>query len=204
MEYYLKAKEMYPNAKCELNYNNNFEFLVAVILSRQTKDREVNKITPVFFEKYKDFYDLSNAAFDALYKIIKPLGLANSKTRDLINLSKSLASIGYIPTSLEELKKLDGVGNKTACVYMAEIYKEPHIAVDTHVSRVANRLGLSKECDPLKIQKDLENRYDTSLWIDIHHTFLFLGRYTCLSKHPKCETCLLKDMCKYYKENLCH
>ncbi len=198
MKYLLKAISMYPDAKCELNYTSNFSFLVAVILSSQTKDTNVNKITPILFLKYPTVESMSCANQDELCSIIKPLGLAKTKSLILIKLACFVLENG-IPSNIEDLQKIDGVGNKTACVYMQEIYKEPHIAVDTHLKRVSNRLCLSAETDPFKIQQDLEKRYPKELWIKAHHTFLFLGRYTCLSKNPKCQDCALSDICAYYK-----
>ena len=201
MEYYTRARLMYPNAKCELNYTSNFSFLVAVILSSQTKDINVNKITPILFEKYPTIESLSLASSYELEEIIRPLGLSKTKSINLIKLSKEILELGKIPENIVDLQKLSGVGNKTACVYMQEIYKEPHIAVDTHLKRVSNRLGLSIEDSPIKIQCDLEKRYDKSLWINVHHTFLFLGRYTCLAKNPKCTECRLNDICNYFNKN---
>lgn len=201
MEYLNKAIEMYPDAKCELNYTSNFTFLVAVILSSQTKDSAVNKITPILFKKYKTIEDLASAHEEDLINIIKPLGLSKMKAKNIIELSKQILELKEIPSNVSELTHLSGVGNKTACVYMQEIYKEPHIAVDTHLKRVSNRLGLSCESDPLKIQKDLENRYPKDLYIKAHHTFLFLGRYTCLAKKPNCNMCKLNSICKFYNEN---
>lgn len=201
MEYYTRARLMYPNAKCELNYTSNFSFLVAVILSSQTKDINVNKITPILFKKYPTIESLSLASSSELEEIIRPLGLSKTKSINLIKLSKEILELGKIPENIVDLQKLSGVGNKTACVYMQEIYKEPHIAVDTHLKRVSNRLGLSFEDNPIKIQSDLEKRYDKSLWINVHHTFLFLGRYTCLAKNPKCTECRLNDICNYFNKN---
>lgn len=201
MEYYTRARLMYPNAKCELNYTSNFSFLVAVILSSQTKDINVNKITPILFKKYPTIESLSLASSSELEEIIRPLGLSKTKSINLIKLSKEILELGKIPDNIVDLQKLSGVGNKTACVYMQEIYKEPHIAVDTHLKRVSNRLGLSFEDNPIKIQSDLEKRYDKSLWINVHHTFLFLGRYTCLAKNPKCTECRLNDICNYFNKN---
>jgi endonuclease III len=198
-EYLSKAILMYPNAKCELNYNNNFEFLVAVILSAQTTDKAVNKITPILFSKYPTFNSIDESCLDDIYSIIKPLGLAKNKSKSIVKLAIQLKEIGCIPTNLSDLEKLSGVGHKTACVYLAEIYKEEHIAVDTHVLRVANRLGLSNSNNPIQVQRDLEARYERSEYIKAHHTFLFLGRYTCKSINPKCENCLLNNICLYKK-----
>lgn len=198
-EYLSKAIEMYPNAGCELIYHNNYEFLIAVMLSAQTTDKKVNTVTPLLFRIYPSYNDITLEDSEDIYSIIRPLGLAKNKTKSIIKLAKELKELGYIPNNLTDLEKLSGIGHKTACVYLAEIYKEPHIAVDTHVLRVANRLGLSQNKNPLEVQRDLENRYSKEEYIKAHHSFLFLGRYTCKSINPKCTECLLNNICKFKK-----
>ncbi len=198
-EYLSKAIEMYPNAGCELIYHNNYEFLIAVMLSAQTTDKKVNTVTPVLFRKYPSYNDIIEEDSEDIYSIIRPLGLAKNKTKSIIKLANELKELGYIPNNLTDLEKLSGIGHKTACVYLSEIYKEPHIAVDTHVLRVANRLGLSQSKNLLEVQYDLENRYSKEEYIKAHHSFLFLGRYTCKSINPKCEECLLNNICKCKK-----
>jgi len=202
MDFYLENTiKMFPNAGCELIYHNPFEFLVAVSLSAQTTDKAVNKITAILFDKYKSIQSLANANYNDVYNIIKPLGLASNKTKNLINLSKEINLLGYIPNNIKDLTKLSGIGIKTANVYMAEIYKEPHIAVDTHVFRVSKRLGLINDNDNVSIcQYKLEKRYEKEYWIKVHHSFLFLGRYLCKSIKPNCKECLLKEKCKYFKK----
>ena len=202
MDFYLENTiKMFPNAGCELIYHNPFEFLVAVSLSAQTTDKAVNKITAILFDKYKSIQSLANANYNDVYNIIKPLGLASNKTKNLINLSKEINLLGYIPNNIKDLTKLSGIGIKTANVYMAEIYKEPHIAVDTHVFRVSKRLGLINDNDNVSICQDkLEKRYEKEYWIKVHHSFLFLGRYLCKSIKPNCKECLLKEKCKYFKK----
>ncbi len=202
MDFYLENTiKMFPNAGCELIYHNPFEFLVAVSLSAQTTDKAVNKITAILFDKYKSIQSLANANYNDVYNIIKPLGLASNKTKNLINLSKEINLLGYIPNNIKDLTKLSGIGIKTANVYMAEIYKEPHIAVDTHVFRVSKRLGLIDDNDNVSICQDkLEKRYEKEYWIKVHHSFLFLGRYLCKSIKPNCKECLLKEKCKYFKK----
>jgi endonuclease-3 len=200
MDIYLKkAMEMFPDASCELIYHNPFEFLSEVMLSAQTTDKKVNMVSIKLFEKFPTFDSVKENDYDEIYEIIKPLGLAKGKTSNFIKLCLELQKRKTIPNNVADLVTLPGVGEKTAYVYMAEIYKEPHIAVDTHVSRVATRLGLSKEKDPLKISKDLERRYPKELYIKVHHTFLFLGRYKCKSLKPDCDSCLLKDIYQYKK-----
>ncbi len=198
-EYLSKAIEMYPNAGCELIYHNNYEFLIAVMLSAQTTDKKVNTVTLELFRKYPSYNDITEEDSEDIYSIIRPLGLAKNKTKSIIKLANELKELGYIPNNLTDLEKLSGIGHKTACVYLAEIYKEPHIAVDTHVLRVANRLCLSQSKNPLEVQRDLENRYSKEEYIKAHHSFLFLGRYTCKSINPKCEECLLNNICKCKK-----
>lgn len=198
-EYLSKAIEMYPNAGCELIYHNNYEFLIAVMLSAQTTDKKVNTVTPELFRKYPSYNDITLEDSEDIYSIIRPLGLAKNKTKSIIKLANELKELGSIPNNLTNLEKLSGIGHKTACVYLAEIYKEPHIAVDTHVLRVANRLCLSQSKNPLEVQRDLENRYSKEEYIKAHHSFLFLGRYTCKSINPKCTECLLNNICKFKK-----
>lgn len=198
-EYLSKAIQMHPDAGCELIYNNNFEFLIAVLLSSQTTDKHVNKITPMLFNRFSDFTQIHEENYDEIYEIIRPLGLARNKTKNIIKLCLELQELGSIPSSIEKLEKLSGVGHKTACVYMMEIHKEAHIAVDTHVLRVSNRLGLSSSDNPIVVQKELEQRYSSDEYIKAHHAFLFLGRYTCKSQRPNCIDCLLKNICKYKK-----
>lgn len=190
-------KEMFPNAGCELNYNNMFELLIAVCLSAQTTDKRVNIVTKTLFEKHPTCFLLSEANYNDVYEIIKSLGLAKNKTKNIIELSKCLVNNynGIVPNVREELEKLPGVGRKTANAVLMEGFKIPAIAVDTHVSRVSNRLGLSNSDNVLNIEKDLMNTFDSSVWYDVHHGLLFFGRYFCLAKNPKCNECKLIDIC---------
>lgn len=194
-------KEMFPNASCELNYKNHFELLVAVVLSAQTTDKRVNIVTKELFEKYPTPLLLSSAKYDDVSLIVKSLGLAKSKTTNIINLSKVLVE-NYnciVPNTKEELEKLPGVGRKTANAVLMEGFRIPAIAVDTHVSRVSNRLGLSNSTDVKQIEKDLMNLYDEKDYYFVHHGLLFFGRYHCTSQRPKCVECKLKVFCNYNK-----
>ena len=193
--------EMFPDASCELNYTNHYELLVAVVLSAQTTDKRVNEVTKVLFKKYPTVSHLSNSNYDEVYEIIKSLGLAKTKTSNIINLSKALLEKhqGIVPKTKKELEALPGVGRKTANAVLMEGFRIPAIAVDTHVSRVSNRLGLSNSNDVKIIEKDLEKLYDKKDYYFVHHGLLFFGRYHCLAKNPKCAFCKLKDICTYKK-----
>ena len=195
------VKEMFPNASCELNYNNHFELLVAVVLSAQTTDKRVNLVTKELFKKYKDPLSLANANYNDVYNLISSLGLTKMKTNNIINLSKVLVNNynSIVPSTKEELIKLPGVGDKTANAVLMEGFNIPAIAVDTHVSRVSQRLGLSTSSDVKVIEKDLINQYDEKDFYFVHHGLLFFGRYHCLAKNPKCIECKLKDICNYQK-----
>ena len=195
---YEELGKMFPDAMCELDYNNPFELIVAVTLSAQTTDKRVNIVTKDLFKKYPSALELMNAEYNDVKEIIKSIGLTSTKTKNIINLSKELVTRynGMVPKTMEELVTLPGVGRKTASVVLAVAYNIPAIAVDTHVSRVSNRLGLSKSNDVLKIENDLKNIYDEDQWVLVHHRLLFFGRYFCKAKNPLCEECKFKEFCK--------
>ena len=188
--------ELFPNAHCELVYRNHFELLLAIVLSAQTTDVKVNSVTPTLFSKYPTPSDLANANLLDVVEILKPLGLANNKAKNIIATSKILKDI-KIPTTREELVKLPGVGRKTANVFLAEGLKQNAFAVDTHVSRVSNRLGISNSSDPLIIEKDLTKLFDEDDWVKLHHQMIFFGRYFCKAKNPNCKECKLKEHCNF-------
>lgn len=194
LEIYNKISLLFPNAKCELNYNNIFELTIATILSSQTTDASVNKITPLLFQKYPDSKTMKDANSNDIENIIKPLGLYHNKAINIINLSKELEEKynGIIPNDFKALVKLPGIGQKTANVILSEGYDVPKIAVDTHVMRVSNRLGLSNSSKPDKIEEDLMKLFPTNIWKDVHLKLLFFGRYLCTSKNPKCNLCFHK------------
>lgn len=189
--------------KPELNFNNNFELLIAVMLSAQTKDKYVNEVTKDLFKKYPDPLSLCNADINELFNMIKNLGLANNKSKALIEASK-IIHYNYddkIPSSLEELTKLPGVGRKTANVVLALGFQIPALPVDTHLHKMAIRLGYVKEKSTvLEAEEALKKYIDKALWIKAHHLFLLYGRYFCLKNNPKCEGCKLKTYCKYNKK----
>ena len=188
--------ELFPNAHCELVYNNHFELLIAIILSAQTTDVKVNNITPILFSKYPTISDLANANISDVKEILMPLGLANAKANNIVKTAKIILANGEtIPSLKEELVKLPGVGGKTANVFLAEGLGVNAFAVDTHVSRVSNRLGISKSNDPYIIEKDLMKFFENKDWVKLHHQFIFFGRYFCKAKKPNCLECKLKEHC---------
>ncbi len=189
--------KMFPDAQCELDFRNPFELIVAVTLSAQTTDKRVNIVTKELFEKYNSPEALMNADYQDVMEIIKSIGLAKTKANNIINLSKMLVEKynSIVPKTMEELILLPGVGRKTASVVMSVGYDLPAIAVDTHVSRVSNRLNLSNSSDVIQIEKDLKNLYEEDKWGLVHHRLLFFGRYFCKAKNPMCDECKFKDIC---------
>ena len=194
---YDKLDKLFPNAKCGLNYNNLFELLVSVVLSAQTTDVAVNKVTPVLFSKYSDAFQLAKAKVEDVKKIIAPIGLSNSKAKNIISLSKELVERfdGAIPASIDDLESLPGVGHKTASVVMVEGYKVPAMPVDTHIFRIANRLGISSSNNVKGVEEDLKEYFDKSTWCHLHHLLIAFGRNICTAKKPKCDECPFSDIC---------
>lgn len=196
--------KMFPNPHCELEYFDDFSFLCAVVLSAQTTDKAVNLVTKPLFLKYPTVFDIASSSEDELIPILRPIGLMKNKSHYLIKISKAIVE-GYggkVPHDFDELIKLPGVGRKTANVFLAEIDKRPAIAVDTHVNRVSYRLGLSSSIDNvLKTEHELEAGFDEKDLIKVHYGLLFMGRYKCLSKNPKCSDCNLKSICRYEKRD---
>lgn len=191
--------EKFPNARCELVYKTKFQLLIAVVLSAQTTDAKVNKITPILFTKYPTINDLANANIEDVVEILLPLGLANAKAKNIIANAKVILEQydGNIPPVKEELIKLPGVGVKTANVYLAEGLGINAFAVDTHVSRVSRRLGISDSDNPVVIEEDLKKFFHEMNWIKLHHQFIFFGRYFCKAKNPECHNCKLKKYCRF-------
>jgi len=197
---YQEITKLFPQARCELNYRKDYELLIAVILSAQTTDVSVNKITEKLFKKYFSINDFANAKLIDLENDIRNIGLFRNKSKNIKKMAEIVVNKydSKIPKTQEELESLPGVGRKTANVFLSEFYHVPRIAVDTHVSRVAIRLGLAQKNDsPKKIEQNLMNLYDESLWIDLHHKLIFFGRYYCKAKKPMCKTCPLIKYCKF-------
>ena len=193
-------EQMFPDAHVELNHQNTFELLIAVVLSAQTTDVGVNKITPALFKAYPTPYEMMHANITDIEDKIKTIGLYRNKAKNIILLSKQLVEKhqGVGPGEREDLESLPGVGRKTANVVLSNAFGIPALAVDTHVARVSIRLGLAKKDDSVfEIEKKLMQKLPREKWQKAHHQFIFFGRYHCLAKNPKCNNCPLFDICKY-------
>ena len=197
-----KLDILIPNPQCELNYNKDYELLIATMLSAQTTDKKVNEVTKILWEKY-DIYSLVNAKIEDLENIIRPLGNHHKKARYVIDIAKSLVNDynGVVPNNREYIESLNGVGHKTCNIVLSNLFDIPAIAVDTHVTRVAKRLGLAKENDNvLDIEKKLMKKIPKERWGRTHHQLVLFGRYVCKSQKPMCKDCLLKEYCNYYQK----
>jgi len=195
--------ETMPVAESELIYRNPFELLVAVVLSAQCTDKRVNMTTPAIFEKYPTAEAMATASQEDIFQLIKSISYPNNKAAHLVGLAQRLVSEyhGEVPSDIDALMTLPGVGRKTANVIASIVYDKPVIAVDTHVFRVAHRLGLSKGKTPLAVETDLEKGIPVELRAKSHHWLILHGRYTCMSLRPKCSICGLRDMCTYKGES---
>ncbi len=191
--------ELFPHASCELFYTKDYELVIAVMLSAQTTDKSVNQVTKVLFSKYQSLDALENAPVEDIEDTIKQIGLYKNKAKNLKGIVHELIiRFNYqVPSDKEELMTLPGVGNKTAGVIRAEIFKIPDLPVDTHVSRIAKRLGLAKKDDePIEVERKLKRIIPKDRWIKSHHQFIHFGRYFCTARNPQCNNCKIKDLCK--------
>lgn len=193
---------MFPQARCELEHTNNYEMTVAVILSAQTTDASVNKVTPALFAKYPTVYALAESNLKDVEDCIHTLGLYRNKARSIQMMAKTVVEKyhGEIPSTMKELCTLEGVGRKCANVILSECFGVPSIAVDTHVNRVSKRLTLAKPDDSLlQVETKLKRKLPKERWTKAHHQMIFFGRYYCTSRNPKCEQCPFRDFCAYVK-----
>ncbi|QEK11800.1 endonuclease III [Crassaminicella thermophila] len=197
----LLSKE-YPNAACELNYNTPFQLLIATVLSAQTTDKKVNEVTKDLFKKYPTVYDFSKLTIQELENKIRKIGLYRNKAKNILKTVKILIEKfnGEVPSNFDDLVSLHGVGRKTANVILANAFNIPTIAVDTHVFRVSNRIGLASSDDVLQTEYDLQKNISKEEWIHAHHLLIWHGRNICTARKPKCEICPINMYCKYYKE----
>ncbi len=190
-----------PVAETELHYTNPYQLLVAVILSAQCTDKRVNLVTPALFNAFPTAEVMAAASSDEVFQYIRSISYPNNKAKHLVGMAKMLTEEfhGNVPSDVEELQKMPGVGRKTANVIASVVYDKPTLAVDTHVFRVAARLGLTTNAKtPLATEKQLMKYIPLAQVPIAHHWLILHGRYTCLARSPKCEVCGLTDVCKYY------
>lgn len=202
IDYFSKAM---PTAESELNFKTPFELLVAVVLSAQCTDKRVNLTTPALFAAYPDAQAMSKASAEEIYEYIKSISYPNNKAKHLASLSRQIVERfgGEVPTDPDDLQSLQGVGRKTANVVGAVLWGREVMPVDTHVFRVAARIGLSRNAKtPLATERQLEKGFPKELLPIAHHWLILHGRYTCLARKPKCESCGITEACKYYKEQI--
>ena len=205
----MKSKEIldviysyYPDSTSELKYNNDYELLLSVMLSAQSTDKRVNEVTKPIYEKYNTLDKLSTLTEEEIQELIKSIGFYKQKAKSFKKIVESIKKIGYVPNDREFLEQLPGVGRKTANVILAELYNEPCIAVDTHVYRIAKRLGITNNNDDVKsTEVKLMKFFPKEEWSKINGTLVLFGRYRCKAKKPECIDCKLKSICKYKEKN---
>lgn len=192
-----------PIAESELKFNNPYELLVAVILSAQCTDKRVNMTTPALFQRFPTPNDMADSSAEEIYTYIKSISYPNNKAKNLFGMAKTLVEDfgGIVPDNLDDLQRLPGVGRKTANVMMAVAFNQPAMPVDTHVFRVANRIGLTRNSkNVLETERVLVKHFPKAVLSKAHHWLILHGRYTCLARKPKCEQCGIAAICDYYKK----
>lgn len=197
-----ELKRLYPDAKPELNFSNPYETLVATILSAQCTDKQVNKVTPAVFARYPDVASMAAASVEDLYPMVKSCGF-KSKAGHIIDACRMIVAQygGEVPSTLEELVKLPGVGRKTANVVLAFAFNIPALPVDTHVFRVSNRLGLVDASTAEETERQLMQVIPKKDWQEAHHWLIFHGRRVCKAQRPMCEVCTLHDLCRHIRQH---
>lgn len=193
-------EQLYPDVKCSLNYKTPVEMLLATQMSAQCTDANVNKVTKTLFQKYTSVEDFANADLEELQQDIRSIGLYRNKAKNIIGCCKKLISDygGQVPDTMEELLTLPGTGRKTANLVLGDIFGKPAVVVDTHCIRLTNRIGLTKESDPAKIEQELKKLLPPEKQLDTCHRFVYHGRALCNARSPKCHLCPLSDeVCKY-------
>lgn len=199
-----KLYEMYPDAHCELNHSTPFELLIATVLSAQTTDKKVNQVTEKLFKEYKTPYDFLMLTQEDLEIKIKEIGLYKSKAKNILGLCQALITNfnGKVPKTIDELITLPGAGKKTANVVVSNAFNIPAFAVDTHVFRVSNRIGLADGKNVVEVENQLMEGIPKDEWIKAHHTLIFHGRRICAARNPKCSDCAINSVCKFFLENV--
>ncbi len=198
-----ELRAIYPEAKCELNHTSAFELLVATILSAQTTDKKVNQVTKGLFDKYKTPYDFMSLEQSELEDIIKEIGLYRNKAKNILQMCRQLIDRhnGEVPSTMEELTELAGVGRKTANVVLSNAFGIPAIAVDTHVFRVSNRIGLANSNNVEDTEFQLMNNIPRKDWSEAHHLLIWHGRRICDARRPKCSQCPVDQYCDFFNNN---
>lgn len=194
---------LFPNARCELNYNKDYELLIAIVLSAQATDKSVNKVTPILFNKYKTIEELADAPIEDIEQIIRSIGTYKKKSNFIKNIATSLVKDynGKVPNDRKYLESLSGVGRKTVNVFLSEYYCIPAIAVDTHVERVSKRLKITNpNASVTEVEQSLMRKVPRDRWIKTHHQLIFFGRYHCKAINPNCCDCKLKHICAYFRK----
>ena len=191
---------LFPNAKCELFYTQDYELVIAVMLSAQTTDKSVNNVTSHLFKKYPTLKSLVDADIKDIENEIQSLGLYKNKAKNIKGIAETLYNDfnSVLPSDKDELQKLPGIGNKSAGVIRCEVFKIPDLPVDTHIIRISNRLGIATKSDePIDIERKLKKIIPEESWIKSHHQLIHFGRYFCTARNPKCSECKIKKYCKY-------
>ncbi len=191
-------EETYPEAECALQYQDVFQLIVAVALSAQTTDKSVNQVTPVLFAAYPDAFALGNADPEEVSKYIRRIGMYKTKSKNIVNMAKTLVEKydGKVPDDYDKLVELPGVGRKTANVVLSVGFGQQRIAVDTHVFRVANRIGFVQAKDVLKTELGLMEVIPENRWSQTHHSLIFHGRNCCAARKPDCDNCTIRELCE--------
>ena len=194
-------KENMPSPTTELHYRNPYELLVAVILSAQCTDKRINMVTPALFEAYPTPFDMAKASYEDIFHFIKSVTFPNNKSKSLLGMANMLVDKydGKVPSSIDELVKIPGVGRKTANVILSVVFNQAAMAVDTHVFRVSNRIGLTNDSKtPIETEKTLVKHIPKEFIATAHHWLILHGRYVCMARRPNCLDCGIKSFCKYY------
>ena len=201
VDYFSKQQ---PDPVTELHYNNPYQLLVAVILSAQCTDKRINQVTPALFERFPTPYDLAASTPEEVFTYIRSVSYPNNKAKHLVGMAKMLVDIfnGQVPSDINDLQKMPGVGRKTANVIASVVFAAPAIAVDTHVFRVSNRIGLTTNArTPLAVEKQLTEHLPQNTLGVAHHWLILHGRYICVARNPKCSICPISWFCRYYERN---
>ena len=196
---------LFPDARCELNHQDDFQMAVAVVLSAQTTDASVNRVTPALFQKYPTAHKMAQASLEDLEACISSLGLYHNKAKSILGLAKGIDECfqGRVPDTMEDLVSLPGVGRKCANVILSECYGIPALAVDTHVDRISKRLGLAAKKDTVyAVEQKLKRKIPPERWIKTHHQLIFFGRYLCHARQPECARCPFTAFCREPNKNL--